>query len=121
MTTIFTMASLSLRFRTAIAIFSLLPFQILLAGHAIYNPIVFARDGEPIKAWETRPVSVGIPIPRAADFKEVENLLLVGSDWAQFRPLSYWPNGSIKWLQHIARHEAAWFTSCACIVLYAHT
>lgn len=44
------------------------------------------------------PVCIGVPVPESAELVDLENIVLVGAEMAQFQPVSFWPDGSVKWL-----------------------
>lgn len=44
------------------------------------------------------PVTVGIPLPEDAAVHDVSELVLLGADRYQFRPLGFWESGAIKWV-----------------------
>ena len=67
-----------------------------LAGHDIMVHLAIYNDG-PFKA-EKAPAVFGVPLPSYDAAINLENLILAGADSFQFRPLSYWPNGSVRWL-----------------------
>ncbi|MDA1275637.1 MAG: hypothetical protein O2960_16585 [Verrucomicrobia bacterium] len=43
-------------------------------------------------------VKIGVPIPESADLTNLGNIVLLGAEFAQFQPMSHWPNGSVRWL-----------------------
>ena len=71
---------------------------LLYAGHtlmihlAVYDISATKLDRGPTA------VSVGVPVPESAELTDLENIVLVGAQLAQFRPMSFWPNGSVRWL-----------------------
>ena len=67
-----------------------------LAGHDIMVHLAIYNDG-PFKV-EKAPAVFGVPLPSYDEPINLENLILAGADSCQFRPLSYWPNGSVRWL-----------------------
>jgi len=49
-------------------------------------------------ARSAEPVTVGVPLPREAQVRDLGNLVVVGSETTQLRPLAHWPDGSVRWL-----------------------
>lgn len=49
-------------------------------------------------ARSAAPVTVGIPLPQNSGITSVTQLGLSGTTKGQFRPLAWWPNGSVKWV-----------------------
>ncbi len=68
------------------------PFNVPLVVHELRptSEVGFDRIQEP--------VSVGFPLPEDAAVFDVSELVLVGADRAQFRPLGYWESGALKWV-----------------------
>ena len=67
-----------------------------LAGHDVMVHLAIYNDG-PFEV-EHVPAVFGVPLPASDDPVDPKNLILVGADAFQVRPLSHWPNGSIRWL-----------------------
>lgn len=67
-----------------------------LAGHDVMVHLAIYNDG-PFKV-EKVPAVFGVPFPSSDDPVELTDLILAGADTFQVRPLSHWPNGSIRWL-----------------------
>ena len=67
-----------------------------LAGHDVMVHLAIYNDG-PFEA-EKAPAVFGVPFLSYDEPINLENLILAGADSFQFRPLSYWPNGSVRWL-----------------------
>ncbi len=68
----------------------------LRAGHDLMVPLAVYNDG--IFGVEAVPAVFGIPLPSSEDPVDLEDLILVGAESFQLRPLSYWPNGSMRWI-----------------------
>ena len=67
-----------------------------LAGHDVMVHLAIYNDG-PFNA-EKVPAVFGVPLPVSDDPVDPKDLILVGADAFQVRPLSHWPNGSVRWL-----------------------
>jgi hypothetical protein len=71
------------------------PFHIL-AGHDLMVHLAIYNDG-PFET-EQVPAVFGVPLPSSDDPVAPKDLILVGADTWQIKPLSHWPNGSIRWM-----------------------
>lgn len=71
------------------------PFHIL-AGHDVMVHLAIYNDG-PFKT-DAVPAVFGVPLPSSDDPVDPQDLILVGAKTWQIKPLSHWPNGSIRWM-----------------------
>src|SRR6056300_88597 len=67
-----------------------------LAGHDVMVHLAIYNDG-PFNV-EKVPAVFGVPFPSSDDSVDLKDLVLAGADTFQMRPLSHWPNGSVRWL-----------------------
>ena len=70
--------------------------HLLLAGHDLMVHLAIYNDG-PFET-DQAPAVFGVPLPSSDDPVDPEELILVGADTWQIKPLSHWPNGSIRWM-----------------------
>ena len=68
----------------------------LLAGHDLMVHLAIYNDG-PFETDQV-PAVFGVPLPSSDDPVDPKDLILVGADTWQIKPLSHWPNGSIRWM-----------------------
>jgi len=68
----------------------------ILAGHDLMVHLAIYNDG-PFET-EQVPAVFGVPLPSSDDPVDPKDLILVGADTWQIKPLSHWPNGSIRWM-----------------------
>lgn len=67
-----------------------------MAGHDLMVHLAIYNDG-PFEN-EQVPAVFGVPLPSSDDPTDPKDLILVGADTWQIKPLSHWPNGSIRWM-----------------------
>mgnify|MGYP004228368383 CR=1 FL=1 len=69
------------------------------AGHDLFALLVVAEKSPTGLDRLNVPVTLGVPIPAAAEITSITNLVLVGAERTQFAVINRWPNRGIRWLQ----------------------
>jgi len=84
--------------RCSFVLFALSLPWVARGGHTLLIPIGVHDPLPGLDHAALRPVSFGVPVPEAANLKNLERIVLSGAEMAQYRPLSTWPDGSVRWL-----------------------
>ena len=64
-----------------------------MAGHDLMVHLAIHHQGP--FGEENVPARFGVPLPWTEDPVPLDQMVLVGAESAQMRPVLYWPNGSI--------------------------
>ena len=67
-----------------------------MAGHDLMVHLAIHHQGP--FGEENVPARFGVPLPWTEDPVPLDQMVLVGAESAQMRPVLYWPNGSIRWM-----------------------
>ncbi len=70
----------------------------LFGGHEVFIQLVFQETNSSGLDRRQVPASVGVPIPKEAMLTDLNDIVLVGNELSQFRTLSLYPNGTVRWL-----------------------
>lgn len=70
------------------------------AAHPLFLQILVVDTGSPHHDGvpREREVALGIPIARASAIMDASRVMVVGADWNEARGLSWWPEGTLRWV-----------------------